>query len=388
MLDDFSDIGPYHDHEVNTVLNRLMRDKEFIAVMTRLRFGRKMRWLLPIMRRVVHGLLAREVKDVHSVLQFQRVVKKYMDQMIEKSTGQFTVSGLKALDPNKPYLFISNHRDIALDSAFVNYALYHNGHDTVRIAIGDNLLTKPWVSDLMRLNKSFIVRRSAKGPRQTFAVYKQLSAYIRYSIEKDCDSIWIAQREGRAKDGRDRTEPAIIKMLAMSRHKEKENLSDYIDKLHIVPVAISYEWDPCDGAKAEELYETEKYGHYKKRAHEDIASISQGIMGNKGHVHVSFGTPLNSATHGSWTTPEQVATDVDRQIITNYKPHATNLIAYQLLHGHYPSHDYRVDFDQDTLGQQERHFKARIGALPSAHRKYVLSIYAAIIEQKLLFTEA
>src|SRR5690606_32442570 len=146
-----------------------------------------------------------------SVADLQHIVKKYMDRMIEGTTDQFTVSGLAELPSGRPWLFMSNHRDIALDPAFLSYALYHNGHETVRIAIGDNLLSKPFAVDLMRLNKSFMVRRSAKGPRAMVAAYKTLSAYIRHSLEVDGSPIWIAQREGRAKDGIDRTEPAVIK---------------------------------------------------------------------------------------------------------------------------------------------------------------------------------
>jgi glycerol-3-phosphate O-acyltransferase len=240
MTDQFAEIRPYHDHEVRPVLERLLADDEFILTLGRLRLPKNASRFPSVVRLLVRWILRRELRHVTDVRSLQHVVKKYMDRMIESSTDQFTVSGLERLSAEQPWLFMSNHRDIALDPAFVNYALYHNEHETVRIAIGDNLLSKPFVSDLMRVNKSFIVKRSTKGPRQILAAYKQLSAYIRYSIEVDNNPIWIAQREGRAKDGLDRTEPAIIKMLTMSLDKATESFGELVNRLHIVPVAISY----------------------------------------------------------------------------------------------------------------------------------------------------
>jgi glycerol-3-phosphate O-acyltransferase len=327
-------------------------------------------------------VLKREVKNVRDVRDFQTIVKRYMDGMVESKMRSLTVSGLDDLEPGKPYLFMSNHRDIALDPAFVNYALYHNGHDTVRIAIGDNLLSKPFVSDLMRLNKSFIVRRSAKGPRQVFAAYKQLSAYIRHSIEEDANPIWIAQREGRAKDGFDRTEPAIIKMIAMSQDKREESLSEFIRKLNIVPVSISYELDPCDGAKAKELQQKAEHGSYEKAEHEDVTSIALGIGGEKGHVHVAFGKPLV----GDYEEPDDVAAAIDQQVIAQYVLHPTNFFAYKMLHGKYPELDCGYPpkpFAIAGLEAEEQAFQARINALPEAHRPYALGIYANIISSKL-----
>ncbi|ARN74539.1 1-acyl-sn-glycerol-3-phosphate acyltransferase [Oceanicoccus sagamiensis] len=381
----FADIRPYNDEEVASVLTGLIADDELIAAVASLKLGawhKPLSWLIyPLIRWV----LSRQLRGITTVEDFQHVVKGYMDGMIEKTTTGFTVSGLDALDPAKPYLFMSNHRDITMDPAFVTYALYHNNHDTARIAIGDNLLTKPYVSDLMRLNKSFIVKRSAKGPRQILAAYKMLSSYIRHSIEEDNNPIWIAQREGRAKDGNDRTEPAIIKMLAMSQKKQSESLSDYINQLHIVPVSISYELDPCDGAKAKELYETAAYGEYKKDEHEDVESIAKGIAGNKGNVHVSFGTPLE----GDFANADAVAEAIDRQVVGNYVLHTSNFFAYKLLHGHYPDGVHSSDgqaFSELALAAGETAFKQRIDSLPTEHREFALGIYANTIDRKQQFS--
>lgn len=381
-MDSYADIRPYNDSEVRPVLDRLLADPECMLAIARLRHPwlarRCPRLLLPLARRQ----LRRQLKGVDDVRGLQMVVKKFMDRMIESTTGTFTVSGLEALSSTRPYLFMSNHRDIALDPAFVNYALYHNGHDTVRIAIGDNLLSKPFAADLMRLNKSFIVRRSAKGPRQVLAAYKQLSAYIHHSIGTEGCPIWLAQREGRAKDGRDRTEPAIIKMLAMSQNKAEQSLTEYIAALRLVPVAISYEWDPCDGAKARELYELAERGTYQKAAHEDLASIALGITGDKGAVHVAFGAPLAA----EYADADAVAAAVDEQIWRLYALHPTNMIAYHRLHGSWPdlpcgSRGERCDPQAWTQIQQQ--FDARIAALPEPHRPYALALYANPVVSRL-----
>lgn len=382
MTDRFADIRPYHDAEVRPVLDRLLLDPEFLENLAKLRLPQLTARFPGLVRPLVRWILRRELKDIDTVYTLQTLVKKYMDRMIESSTDQFTISGLTELDPQQPYLFMSNHRDITLDPAFVNYALYHNEHDTVRNAIGDNLLSKPFVADLMRLNKSFIVKRSVKGPRQMLAAYKNLSAYIRHSIENDRSSIWIAQREGRAKDGVDSTEPAIIKMLTMAQEKGSESFADFVNSLHIVPIAISYEYDPCDGAKARELYEKAAQGSYQKAEHEDLKSIALGITGTKGDVHVSFGTPL----HGEFATPDEVAAEVDRQVISAYVLHPTNFFAYKMLHGDYPDLPCgarREVFDETEHRAIQEKFSQRINALPEAQRPYALAIYANPIVSKL-----
>lgn len=384
MSDPFADIRPYHDSEVAPVLGRLLVDKEFLETLAKLRLPKLTARFPGLMRYLVRILLQRELRGVNDVYGVQTLVKRYMDRMIEDTTDKFTVSGLMELDTDRQYLFMSNHRDIALDPAFVNYALYHNEHDTVRIAIGDNLLSKPFAADLMRLNKSFIVRRSAKGPRQMLAAYKNLSAYIRHSIEVDNSSVWIAQREGRAKDGVDRTEPAIIKMLTIAQDKATESFSDFVAHLDILPVAISYEYDPCDGAKARELYEKSAQGSYQKAAHEDLKSIALGIAGRKGDVHVSFGQLIS----GEFAGPDAVAAAVDRQIVANYKLHPTNFFAYRQLHGSFPALPCGVDdvaFRAADYPEVEREFGERIAALPEAHRPFALAIYANPIVSKLEF---
>ena len=213
-MSEFEGIRPYNDAEVPAVLQRLLADQELMRMLAAYRLPRINRLLPGLSRRLVQAALRREARGVATVDDLQHRLEPYLDRLIESSTLDVTYSGLDRLSPTQPHLFIANHRDIVMDPAFVNYALYHAGHPTPRIAIGDNLLQRPFVSDLMRLNKSFIVHRSLTGRREKLQAYQNLSAYISHSIAEG-ESIWIAQAEGRAKDGLDETDWAIIKMFCI-----------------------------------------------------------------------------------------------------------------------------------------------------------------------------
>ncbi len=381
----FNDIRPYNDAEVRPVLQRLLHDKELLTVIRELKFPRWPEWLDVVVHPLLRSYLTVQTRHVDSVHDFQIVVKKYLQRAIEDTTSGFTHSGIDELPRDKACLFMSNHRDIAMDSAFVNYALHSKGLDTVRIAIGDNLLTKPFASDLMRLNKSFIVQRSAKGPRQILTAYKKLSTYIRQSIEQDKQPIWIAQREGRAKDGNDVTEPAIIKMLSMSLAKGEGSLTEHMAALNIVPVAISYEYDPCDLMKARELYALAHAGEYAKAEHEDISSIAAGIAGNKGWVHVAFGTPLA----GEFADAAAVAAAIDQQILANYVLFPSNCIAWQQLNNRAPEvlcGTAGEPFEPEKFVAEAAQFKQRIEAYPAEQRALVLQMYARPVTNKLNLT--
>ncbi|MFN3162796.1 MAG: 1-acyl-sn-glycerol-3-phosphate acyltransferase [Pseudohongiellaceae bacterium] len=322
-MDKFKDIRPYLDHEIRPVLDNLINDREFLTSIASFYYPRLTRWLPGIMRRAAHTKLRGQVSGVHDVASMQDVIAGYMDKMIQDTTTRLTHSGLENLQAGRHYLFISNHRDIAMDPAFVNYMLYHAGYSTLQIAIGDNLLKKPFVTDLMRLNKSFIVRRSLKG-RDLLRSLMLLSEYIHYCVAND-QNVWIAQREGRAKDGIDRTDPALLKMLAMGRRDLP--LGESLSALHIVPVAISYEYDPCDRLKAEELYQIASSGSFEKTDDSDIQSIVTGMIGFKGDVHVAFGEELKLDSD----EPGSIAAAIDTQVVNNYVLREANFIAVQYL---------------------------------------------------------
>ncbi|GGX90275.1 hypothetical protein GCM10007160_17150 [Litchfieldella qijiaojingensis] len=367
--DPFADIRPYHDDEVAEVLARLADNAELLDALTQYKLPRLARFVPKLARSIASFALRREMRGVDSVRAFQMRIAGYMQRMIRTTTDAFEVEGLDKLDPGTAYLFIGNHRDIALDPAFVNYALYQAGRDTVRIAIGDNLLQKPYVSDLMRLNKSFIVPRSARGKRAMLAAYQALSSYIRHSITVDNHSVWLAQREGRAKDGIDRADPAIIKMLTMA-HRQADKNADFgeaIRELRMVPVSISYEYDPCDLQKARELYAMHTEGRYQKVEFEDIRSIVAGITGDKGRIKLTFGKPLP----GDFDTPDAAAEEIDRQVLGGYRLFPSHQLALEAS-GLAPD---LLELDEVTDADRER-FNARLAEVPTHLRDWWLAQYA------------
>jgi glycerol-3-phosphate O-acyltransferase len=387
----FKDIRPYLDHEIRPVLDNLLRDPEFLRSIAGFYYPRLTRWLPGMMKRAAYSKLSEQVSGVHDVASMQDVIASYMDKMIRDTTTTLTHSGLENLQQGRNYLFVSNHRDITMDPAFVNYMLYHAGYTTLQIAIGDNLLKKPFVTDLMRLNKSFIVRRSLKG-RELLKSLSLLSEYIHYCIG-DAHNVWIAQREGRAKNGIDRTDPAILKMLAMGRRDLP--LGESLTQLHIVPVSISYEYDPCDELKAEELYIRETTGKFEKTNESDIRSIVTGMIGFKGKVHVAFGEELAINSDD----PDEIAKLIDKQIVTNYVLGDVNYLALQLMQekglldsdviSGVSSGVSTVKFPEITAATRTR-FMKRLEAVPAERHKHFLQSYAnpVLSRQRLLDAEA
>ncbi|WP_411993447.1 1-acyl-sn-glycerol-3-phosphate acyltransferase [Agarivorans sp. DSG3-1] len=373
-MSQFDSIRPYQDSEVKSTLKRLINDPEFTSTLIKFRFPRARGAFLALTSFALRQVLKFKVRNVTKVYDFQVMVERYMAHMVKTTTSQLSSSGLDHLDLSKPHLFISNHRDIALDPAFVNYILHNNGQDTVQIAIGDNLLTKPWVADMMRLNRSFIVKRSASAKREKLANLKELSAYIQHTLNKTGDHIWIAQREGRAKDGLDITNSALISMLALNKPKE-QSFAEYISQLNIVPVSISYEFDPCDLAKANELVEQNEHGEYQKQEHEDIYSISRGIVGQKGQVHVHFAEPLS----GEYESAKEVAEALDKAIIGNYQLMPTNWIA---LGDAIPE-----GIPANELANAKRYFEAKSRDVSAEVRSQLYAMYANPIKARQQLSE-
>ncbi|MFM5473634.1 1-acyl-sn-glycerol-3-phosphate acyltransferase [Aeromonas veronii] len=360
-VDRFADIRPYRDEEVPAAIERLIQDDEFIGAIAKYRFGSLMSWLGWVIRPMIRLFLRRKWSKVTTVHQVQMGVTRYMSRMIATSTKGVTFSGIEHLKKEQGYLFVSNHRDIAMDPAFVNWGLHTHGFDTVRIAIGDNLLRKPCATELMKLNKSFIVKRSAKGPREMMKALGELSAYIGNSVHEG-HSIWIAQKEGRAKNGDDKTDPAILKMFYVDGKKQKIDFVDYMRSLNIVPVSISYELDPTDKAKARELYEKSVNGSYEKGEFEDIESIVAGIVGMKGRVHVSFGAPI---TEG-FSDPDELAALIDKAIWSSYHLFPSNYLAAD------------VSGKANTIEQAA--FLTRQSEVPEEHKAIWRAMYAKPVE--------
>ncbi|MCD5970031.1 1-acyl-sn-glycerol-3-phosphate acyltransferase [Pseudomonas quasicaspiana] len=378
-MGEFDAIRPYNDAEVSAVLERLLSDKEFLSILTRFRFPKLAGALGWALQPIIARKLRRQFVGINSVATLQDKVEYYVDHTIERATDGVTYTGVEQFKSGSAYLFLANHRDIVMDPAFVNYAVYHAGLPTPRIAIGDNLLQKPFVSDLMRLNKSFIVHRSIAGRREKMAAYQLLSAYINHSIRNDCQSIWIAQAEGRAKDGDDRTESAILKMFHMSR--KDEPFAEVIQSLNLTPVSISYEYDPCDQAKARELYIRATTGSYTKVPGEDDVSIALGITGYKGRVHVNFAPPITELFEDT----KALATEMDRQILGGYRLFPVHYLAY----AQWADADATLDvplakdvFAAPELAKAQEEWLRRLDECPAEHRPYLIQQYATPVRNQ------
>jgi hypothetical protein len=370
MMGEFDTIRPYNDSEVPAVLARLFSDKAFLDILTHFRFPRfagALGWLLKPM---IARKLRREFAGVTTVATLQDKVEYYVDHTIDRATDGVTYTGVEQLKSGIAYLFLANHRDIVMDPAFVNYAVYHAGLPTPRIAIGDNL---------MRLNKSFIVHRSITGRKEKMAAYNLLSAYINHSIRNDCQSIWIAQAEGRAKDGDDRTESAILKMFHVSR--KDEPFAEVIQSLNLTPVSISYEYDPCDAAKARELYIRATTGTYTKAPGEDDVSIALGITGYKGRVHINFAPPITERFEDT----KLLAVEMDRQILGGYRLFPVHYLAYQQWSDADPQLQVPTAaevFPADELAKAKAEWERRLNECPAEHRPFLVVQYATPVRNQ------
>ena len=368
------DIRPFSDDEVQPVIERLLDQASFQDLIGRFRAERMHRFAPALVRLWVRWQLKRLLRDIHSVDELQHRVAPLIERGLRNTTDSVTWSGIENLDPDKPCLFLSSHRDIVLDPALVNFSLYKSGHTTTRIAIGDNLVDNPMVADMMRLNKSFIVRRNLSNPREMRNAFLTLSAYIRESLA-DGHSIWMAQREGRAKDGIDITDPAIIKMLHMSHKREGCRLADAVQDLNIVPVAVSYEFDPCDSDKARELASQYETGSYSKRPGEDMESIVHGITGHKGRVHVAFGQPLGSGLE----TAQDAAAAVDDQIVSLLRFFPVHYAAADKLASRNLVAALPDDAERPTSDELQRAhgwLDAKLRELPTEQHRWLLGGYA------------
>jgi len=367
MTAEFDDIRPFNDDEVTLVLKRVLADPEMhatIGAWVAPGLNRKAPWLLQPLIRLG---LAWQFRGIRRVDDFQPRLRGFLKRVLDKSVSDLTVSGLDKLDPGKGYLFVSNHRDIVMDPALVNWSLYHGGFQTVRIAIGDNLLSKPFISDLMRLNKSFIVRRSIKGMKARLTEARKLSRYIHHCIVNDRHNVWIAQREGRAKDGYDKTNSAVIGMFTLSKPKDRD-YGSYIRELNIVPVTISYETDPLEQSKARELYAQQHRGGYRKQANEDVRSIARGMTGWKGRVHLAFGEVLD----GEFEKDTDVSAAIDAQVHRNYRLSESNEWAHAKLEGD--------AFKPE--GPEARKLAERVETTRDTLQPYVLRQYANAVQMK------
>lgn len=366
----YDDIRPFDPEELPAAFERLLSDAQFQQVLGYLYPG------VPL------EAVKTKMMACKTNLEFQLAFcYGFLKDLMAKASKGFDMN-VEAVDVTKRYTFVSNHRDIVLDSALLDVLLYDAGFNTTcEIAIGDNLLSLPWVKDLVRLNKSFIVQRSL-SPREFLMASKKMAEYMHYVVGEKNDNIWIAQREGRAKDSNDRTQPSILKMMAMGGEGSPV---DRLRQLHIVPLAISYEYDPCDFLKAAEFQLRRDVPGWKKTALDDVNSMRTGIMGYKGGVHYHCAPCIDGFLDNlSPDIPKTkvfdvIAEHIDKEIFRNYRLYPSNYIALDMLEGN-EAHAGR--YTADDKAAFEKYLQGQIARIDIPNkdeaflRERMLTMYA------------
>ncbi|KIP63404.1 acyltransferase [Prevotella pectinovora] len=377
----YDDIRPFDPEELPAAFERLLSDAQFQQVLGYLYPG------VPL------EAVKTKMMACKTNLEFQLAFcYGFLKDLMAKASKGFDMN-VEAVDVTKRYTFVSNHRDIVLDSALLDVLLYDSGFNTTcEIAIGDNLLSLPWVKDLVRLNKSFIVQRSL-SPREFLMASKKMAEYMHYVVGEKNDNIWIAQREGRAKDSNDRTQPSILKMMAMGGEGHPV---DRLRQLHIVPLAISYEYDPCDFLKAAEFQLRRDVPGWKKTALDDVNSMRTGIMGYKGGVHYHCAPCIDGFLDNlSPDIPKTkvfdvIAEHIDKEIFKNYRLYPSNYIALDMLEGN-EAHAGR--YTADDKAAFEKYLQGQIARIDIPNkdeaflRERMLTMYANPARNSLAVTD-
>ena len=338
---EFESMRSYEDSEVRGAILRLLEDTRFRRTILRPNLKGIPVWAIK--------LYTRRFKTIDS---FQLgMIRPIIKRNLKKSCDGFT-HNLKSMPKERQdYLFLSNHRDIVLDSAFLDYILLINGKSSVEIGIGNNLLIYPWIETIVRLNRSFIVNRSASAA-ELLEASEKLSSYIRFVIDQKHKPVWLAQREGRAKDSDDRTQKSVLKMLSMSG---QGSLREKLMSLHITPLTISYEYDPCDWLKAEEFQLKWDNPAYRKSKQDDLDNMKTGINGYKGRIHYEVSEPIDHEIAGmDDSVPrnqflDHVAAVIDKHIFKGYKIYPCNRIALDMLRGDNAQSAYYTERDKQKF---------------------------------------
>jgi len=361
----YKDIAPYRGQDVRDAIKRVLENKDamykMLASLGPAETAEQQKKLSDSAAYIA-GIL--EKIETYDDFQQRITAGIFLPIIIQKSVNTFSFSGTEHTSKDLAYLFMSNHRDIVLDCALIDLALLKGDRMPCEMAIGDNLLTNQFVTDLFKLNGGVTVRRTLPM-REKYLESIRLSSYFVELISEENKSIWVAQKSGRAKDGLDITTPAIIKMLHLSQKSKGRSFSEVINSCRIVPVAVSYEYDPCDLIKAGEEVARIKSGEHTKKRYEDLISISRGMKGYKGNVHIAFGKPIQ----GEFENSDQVAQEVDRQIHQLYRLWPTNLFVYDYLEGTDTFASSYQDFDSEA-------FLYRFKGAREDVRLYALNAYA------------
>jgi 1-acyl-sn-glycerol-3-phosphate acyltransferase len=370
----FDDLRPYYDEEIPAAMHRIAGSEYFPALSS---------FVYP--EKDAEEIKAM-IRACTTIDEFQlQVMKTVNEQVIARSIRRFSYDGLNRLDTSERYLFVSNHRDIMLDSSLLQYALHCTGHRTTEITFGSNLMSSPLVVDIGKSNKMFKVVRGG-NMKDFYTNSLHLSEYIHYTIREKRESVWIAQRNGRTKDGMDATDQGLVKMFYMGASCSP---AQALAALNIVPVSISYQWEPCDRLKALELYKS-RSGKYVKQAGEDLNSILTGIIQPKGDVHIHAGVPLpESDLEALAGLPNnrfnrQVALLIDKQVVQNYRLTCNNYIAHDLRS---QSETYASNYTKEEREQFIRHCENTLASSGTEDKKtfsdIFLGIYANPVDSRL-----
>lgn len=368
----FDSIRPFYDTEINEGIRSSVNHPMMKALMN---------FTFP---NVNDEVWKEQLLKTHSIRDFQcNFIYHSVQKVLEKSSDGLSTSGFEKLEKNTSYLFISNHRDIILDTSLLNAALFEHGLVMTASAIGDNLVKKAFLLTLSKLNRNFLVLRGL-SPRELLQSSKLMSEYIGHLLLRENRSVWIAQREGRTKDGNDATHPGVLKMLAMAA--DEPNLMDYFKKIKVVPVSISYEYDPTDALKMPQLKAEANNEIYIKEKNEDFMTLLSGIMGQKKHIHIHVGDVLDAELDGIKAAFDNankqiqaLAQAIDDSILTSYKLWPTNYIAYDLLHGTTTYASQYTDIEKAVF---ERRLEKRIDAQSEFEVQGILAMYANPVVNK------
>jgi 1-acyl-sn-glycerol-3-phosphate acyltransferase len=372
----FDSIRPFYDSEVNEALKSLLHHPMMKAMMD---------FTFP---EIPESTWKEQLSRTHSIRDFQiNFVYQSIQRVLERSSEGLTTSGFEKLEPNTPYLFISNHRDIILDTSLLNVSLFDHGLVMTASAIGDNLVQKDFLLKLSKLNRNFLVLRGV-APRELLLSSKLMAEYMYQLLSKENRSVWIAQREGRTKDGNDATHQGVLKMIAMA--SDEENCMDFFKKLKIVPVSISYEYDPTDALKMPQLLALSKDEVYIKEKNEDFITLLSGIIGQKKRIHIHVGDiieneydKIKAENDNNNKQIQALAQVIDDSILQSYKLWPTNFIAYDILNN---ATTFSHLYDDKERQLFERRLEMRIDADNETMKAGFLAMYANPVVNKLKYT--
>jgi 1-acyl-sn-glycerol-3-phosphate acyltransferase len=374
----FDSIRPFYDAEINEGIHSAVNHPMMKALMN---------FTFP---EVDDEVWKEQLKKTHSIRDFQcNFIYHSVQKVLEKSSEGLTTSGFEQLEKNTSYIFISNHRDIILDTSLLNACLFDHGLVMTASAIGDNLVKKAVLLTLSKLNRNFLVQRGLP-PRELLQSSKLLSEYIGKLLLRENRSVWIAQREGRTKDGNDATHPGVLKMLAMA--SEETNLMDYFKKIKVVPVSISYEYDPTDALKMPQLMAEANNEIYIKEKNEDFMTLLSGIIGQKKHIHIHVGKVLDTELDAIASEHENankqiqaLAQIIDDSILSSYKLWPTNYIAYDILNN---TNQFSDKYTENEKSLFERRLEMKIDQNNAVALQGFLAMYANPVSNKLKYQNA